>query len=163
MGTCEEELAGSVPFFIVVGVLTGFAAASTAWLLSLFAPPLVTGAIIVIILLAVSGCLHMDGLTDTADGFLSSRPKDRILEIMKDSHIGAMGVIAALGVILLKFSSLSSLQRVELCSVVFLMPVAGRSAIVIQIAVLPYVRPGGLGSVFCRTRPYFSAVLARLF
>ena len=55
---------------------------------------MLAAAVLVIVLLGFSGCLHLDGLSDTADGFFSSRRRERILEIMKDSHTGAMGVIA---------------------------------------------------------------------
>jgi len=45
----------------------------------------------------------------------------------------------------------------------FLMPLAGRCALPITIAMLPYVRPGGgLGTVFCKERPVPSAVIAAL-
>lgn len=38
---------------------------------------------------------HLDGLCDTADAVFSSRSRERMLEIMKDSHIGTFGVVAA--------------------------------------------------------------------
>ncbi len=39
-------------------------------------------------MIAITGGLHLDGLSDTCDGFLSYREKDRVLEIMKDSRVG---------------------------------------------------------------------------
>ena len=48
-------------------------AAALAWGLAQVAPPLVAAAVLVVVLMAFSGCLHLDGLSDTADGFLSSR------------------------------------------------------------------------------------------
>ena len=70
-------------------------------------------AVLVIVLLSFSGGLHLDGLADTADGFFSSRSRERILEIMKDSHIGAMGVIAIVCVLLVKFAALASLPAAQ--------------------------------------------------
>jgi adenosylcobinamide-GDP ribazoletransferase len=49
---------------------------------------------------AVTGCLHEDGLSDVADGFGGGRTRERKLEIMRDSRIGAYGA-AALGLSLL--------------------------------------------------------------
>jgi adenosylcobinamide-GDP ribazoletransferase len=147
-GTAEADLASSVPWFPVIGLTLGAIAAAVAWGLSLIAPPLVVAGTIIVVLLSFSGCLHLDGLSDTADGFLSSRSCERILEIMKDSHIGAMGVIAVVCSLLLKFASLASLSEATLWRAVLLMPLAGRCAIVVHMAILPYARPSGLGAIF---------------
>jgi adenosylcobinamide-GDP ribazoletransferase len=159
-GTADAHLAGSAPFFPLVGLLLGAVGAAVACGLSLAAPPLVTSAVMVTVLLAFSGGLHMDGLSDTADGFLSSRRKERILEIMKESHVGAMGVIAIVGVLLLKFAALASLDQPNLWRAVFLMPLAGRCSLVVEMAVLPYVRSDGLGAVFREARPRWAAIWA---
>jgi len=152
-GTAEEDLARSVPWFPLVGLLLGAAAAGLAWVLSWTVPPMLAAAMLLVVLLSFSGCLHLDGLADTADGFLSSRPRERILEIMKDSHIGAMGVIAIACLLLLKFASLASLPAWLLWRAALLMPLAGRCAIVLHMALLPYVRPDGLAAVFYRRQP----------
>jgi len=144
----------------LVGLLLGGLAALVAWGMSIVAPPMVSAAVLVIVLLAFSGALHMDGLSDSADGMLSSRPRERILEIMKDSHVGAMGVIAIICVMLVKFAALASIDPGRIWAVAFVIPLAGRCAIVMQMALLRYVRPEGLGKVFCRKRPVVSAVLA---
>ena len=158
-GTAEEDLARSVPWFPAIGLLLGGAAAGLAWALSA-APPMLAAAVLVIVLLSFSGCLHLDGLADTADGFLSARPRERILEIMKDSRIGAMGVIAIVCLLLVKFASLASLPAGTLWPAVLLMPLAGRSAIVVHMALLPYARPSGLGAIFYQRQPRWAAVWA---
>ncbi len=156
-----EELAAAARFFPVVGVLIGGAMAALAvGLWSLF-PPAVASVLLVTAMLAVSGGFHLDGLSDTADGFLSSRGKDRVLEIMKDSRIGAMGVIAIMGVVLLKVAAMASLADAQVPKAAFLMPVAGRCVLVIGINVLPGARvDGGLGSVFCQNRSLLQALWA---
>jgi adenosylcobinamide-GDP ribazoletransferase len=159
-GTAEEDLARSVPWFPMIGLALGAAAAGLAWAISWAVPPMLAAAVLVIVLLSFSGCLHLDGLADTADGFLSSRPRERIFEIMKDSHIGAMGVIAIVCLLLVKFAALASLPAAALWPAVLLMPLAGRCAIVVQMAVLPYARPSGLGAVFYRRRPRWAAIWA---
>lgn len=159
-GTAEEDLARSVPWFPVLGLLLGSLVAAIAWALPYVAPPMLVAAIIVIVLLTFSGCLHLDGLADTADGFLSSRTRERILEIMKDSHTGAMGVIAIVCLLLLKFASLASLPAETLWPAVLLMPFAGRCAVVLQIALLPYARASGLGNIFYRRSSWLAAFWA---
>jgi len=159
-GTAEEDLARSVPWFPLVGLLLGAIAAGLAWAVALVAPPPVAAAAMVVVLLSFSGCLHLDGLADTADGFLSSRPRERILEIMKDSHTGAMGVIAIVCVLLMKFASLAALNAAAIRPAVLLMPLAGRCAMVVHMAVLPYARSNGTAGIFFRHRPRWSALWA---
>lgn len=155
----ERDLGRSTPFFPLIGLLIG---AVIAWLdcgASVIFPPLPASVMLVVALIAVSGGLHMDGLADTADGFFSSRPRERILEIMKDSHTGAMGVIAIVCLISLKIAALVSVPSALRFSTLFLMPLAGRCALVIHLAVLPYARAeGGLGTVFVQNRKKFDGV-----
>ena len=152
LGTAEDELAGATPFFPLVGLLLGGIAVPVVWLLQLLVPPLVTAVLATLVLFAFSGGLHLDGLADTADGFFSSRPREKILEIMRDSATGAMGVIALVVLLLLKVACLSSLSS-SLLPVVFLMPLAGRTAILLMMGLLPYARPqGGLATLFYSRR-----------
>ncbi len=109
-GSAEEDLARSVPCFPLVGLLLGGLGAATAWALDRFKVPAMLAALaLVVLLLGFSGCLHLDGLSDSADGLFSSRSRDRMLEIMKDSHVGPMGVVAVLVILLAKFSALASM------------------------------------------------------
>lgn len=162
-GDSADDLAASVPFFPVVGLVLGAIAALPAWIAAPWAPPMVTAALVVVLLMAFSGGLHMDGLSDAADGLLSSRPRERMLEIMKDSHTGAMGVMAIACVVLLKFASLASLGDSALWPAVLLMPLAGRCAMVVHMALLPCARTNGLGSIFYQRRPRAVALWAAAF
>ena len=156
----EEELERSVAFFPVVGLLLGLVLALFDRGLACLLPPLPATVIVVIGMMMVSGCLHMDGLADTADGFLSSRPKERILEIMKDSRTGPMGVIAVVCITLWKASLLVSVPGALRWGTVLLMPLAGRCALVIEMAMLRYARPeGGLATVFRKPRWPVSATV----
>ncbi|MDH3347269.1 MAG: adenosylcobinamide-GDP ribazoletransferase, partial [Desulfobulbaceae bacterium] len=122
--------------------------------------PFPLAVILVGTLAAWSGALHLDGLADTADGFFSSRPRERILEIMRDSHIGAMGVIALVLVLLLKISCLTTVETDLTWRAVLLMPLTGRCAILVMMAVLPYARSeGGLGMLFYGPAAMLKALL----
>lgn len=59
--------------------------------------------------LLVTGCLHEDGLADFFDGFGGGTSRERILAIMKDSHIGSYGVIGLILYFALLYTLLSSL------------------------------------------------------
>lgn len=158
---CTERQIGRSSFwFPVVGILLGLLLAFADQLTTFIFPSLVSSSLIVILMIAVSGGLHMDGLADTADGFLSSRPRERILEIMKDSHIGVMGVLAIVSVFGLKACALSTLTDATRFSTILLVPMAGRCALVLQMATLKYVRPTGLGTLFEQTKRRIDLVFA---
>jgi adenosylcobinamide-GDP ribazoletransferase len=149
----EKELRGSLVFYPLVGLLIGGILALLDFGIVRIFPPLPASVLIVILMLAASGCLHMDGLADTADGFLSARPKERVLEIMRDSRIGSMGAIAIVSVIALKVTALASIPGRRQWMIVLLMPIAGRCALVVGMAIAPYARAnGGLVSVFGRPK-----------
>ena len=149
MGHDDASLSGSLPFFPLVGLLIGTCTAVLSRLLVLLFPQPVVAVLTVIILLAISGGLHMDGLSDTADGFFSSRSRERILEIMRDSRAGAMGIMAVVVVLALKITTLSTMPPVRMGWAVFLMPIAGRVALLVCMSLLPYARPeGGMATLF---------------
>lgn len=160
-GCDSKDLDNSAFFFPVVGMFLGGFAALAAWGLWKCFPPLVAASSITIILLSFSGALHLDGLADTADGFFSSRTRDKMLVIMRDSRIGVMGVVALFAVLLLKVSSLSALTGSDVLRTAFMMPVAGRVVIVIMMGLLPYARPeGGLATRFYSRRTVWAALFS---
>jgi adenosylcobinamide-GDP ribazoletransferase len=146
----ERELARAPYFFPIVGLLTGGVAAAVCFGLDRVLPPLAASALLVCVLIAASRGLHLDGLADTADGLFSSRPREQMLVIMRDSRTGAMGVIAVAGVLVVKTALLASVTPGDhRWKTLLLMPVAGRCAIVLTMAVFRYARPeGGLATVF---------------
>lgn len=156
------DLAGSPAYFPAVGILLGGLIALITWGVIQVMPALPAAVIAVLLLAAVSGGLHLDGLADSADGFLSSRKPERILEIMRDSQIGAMGALVLIGVLFLKVAGLSVLPETQMVGAVFLMPPAGRSALTLSMGLLPYVRDrDGLGTAFYQDQ-HWSAVLAAI-
>lgn len=136
-------------YFPVVGLLIGLLAAAAAVAMNLIVPIMVTAVLLALLLSSVSGFLHMDGLADTADGFLSSRNRERSLEIMKDSRIGVMGAAAVSFILLLKTAAIYSIGADNLSGALIVSAVAGRTSMVLAMHFLPYARPeGGLGQLF---------------
>jgi adenosylcobinamide-GDP ribazoletransferase len=156
--TGGRSFAPSVFFFPLIGLIIGIFAAGIDAALTSFWPVFPASALTVVIMIAASGALHMDGLADTADGFFSVRSRDEMLAIMRDSRTGAMGVIAVVIVISLKIAFLASVPPCLRWGTILLMPLAGRSALVILMAVLSYVRKDqGLASVFRGNHaPYYA-------
>lgn len=115
--------------------------------------------------LFITGALLLDGLMDSADGLFSGRSKERSLEIMKDSHVGAFGVLSVLLIVLLKTFALASADT-ALYFVLIAMPTLGRLNLVISICEYPYARPYGIGKSFSAYRSknvvfyaFFTAIL----
>ncbi len=147
-GTDTASLARSLPFFPILGLLIGLLMSYCAFLAWHFLPPPCAAVALTFALLAISGGFHLDGLADSADGLFSARPKDKILTIMRDSRIGAMGVISLLMIILLKVTALTVMTPGRAMLAAFLMPLAGRTLMVLSMALVPYIRKQGAASLF---------------
>lgn len=103
---------------------------------------MVNGSLLLAVSIYLTGGLHLDGLADTFDGFLSYRKKDEILEIMKDPRIGVNGVIGLLVVLIIKFSIYSTIGIVP----IVLSIVSARLNLIYQSYKLDYAREKGMGS-----------------
>ena len=148
-GAEENPFEGVVYYFVIVGTLIGVITSSLYWAASVILPVSLTAAITVIFISAISGFIHLDGLADTADGFLSNKDRINCLEIMRDSRVGVMGAVAIGAVFLTKYSALSGQEYLISPSALLLVPISGRAAIVYSMAILPYARSsGGLGTLF---------------
>ena len=158
----ERDIGRSTPWFPLVGLLIGAVVMLLDRGMSALFPPLLSSVIAVVALIAASGGLHADGLADTADGFLSSRPRERMLEIMRDSRTGAMGVLGIVCIFSLKVAALASVPASLRWPALLLMPFAGRCSMVIQMHLLPYARSGGLCSVFVKDARRSDVILALL-
>ncbi|KGE18995.1 adenosylcobinamide-GDP ribazoletransferase [Paenibacillus wynnii] len=108
-GFSPELLKRSVVYYPLVGAAIGLCTAGGAAAAALLLPPLPAAVITLILWVGLTGGLHLDGWMDSADALLSYRPRERMLEIMKDSRVGAMGVLACVLLLLLKVSLLAAL------------------------------------------------------
>ncbi|MCL6601441.1 MAG: adenosylcobinamide-GDP ribazoletransferase [Paenibacillus sp.] len=108
-GFSPELLKRSVVYYPLVGAAIGLCTALCAAAATLLLPPLPAAVITLILWVGLTGGLHLDGWMDSADALLSYRPRERMLEIMKDSRVGAMGVLACVLLLMLKASLLAAL------------------------------------------------------
>ena len=95
-----------VEFWPLAGWLTGGAMAATLYFGSMVLPHAVAVTAAIAVRLLITGALHEDGLADFMDGFGGGGDRDRILAIMKDSHIGTYGVLGLIIYMLLLGSTL---------------------------------------------------------
>lgn len=127
---------------LVIGALTWLAWTGARLLFS----PLVAGVLAVVVWVMLTGGLHLDGLADCCDGLFASVGRERRLEIMKDPHIGAFGVIGLILVLLLKAAALASLVATSGFAVLLAASLA-RWCILLAGS-FPLARPSGMGADF---------------
>lgn len=128
-----------VPYWSLVGWLTGGITICTLWLCAQVMPLSMAWILAIVMRLLITGCLHEDGLADFLDGFGGGTTRERILTIMKDSHIGTYGVIG----LILYFALLlqiSSLPLNTLCAIVFCADCWSKFCASNLINYLPYAR-----------------------
>lgn len=92
-------------FFPWIGLLTGGLCLGWAWFCRVWqVGALLFAGGMTLLPLIVSGGIHLDGLVDTADALYSRRETEKKLEILKDPHVGAFGVMACCGYLLASFA-----------------------------------------------------------
>lgn len=99
----------SAVYLPVVGWLVGSIAALSFYLANPIWPQTTAAIVAVIAGIWLTGALHEDGFADVCDGFGGGTNRQRILEIMKDSHIGVYGVLGLLLLLSLKVSLLATI------------------------------------------------------
>lgn len=144
----EEDMGRAMCFFPVTGVLVG-AFFCLWWLLAeaLQLGALLRAAGLVLMPLAVTGGIHMDGFMDTADALSSWQPREKKLEILKDVHLGAFAVIRA-GMYLLALLGLYSELRPHQLLPLALGFVLSRCLVNLMTLRLPNARGSGMLSSF---------------
>ncbi|HUY86344.1 MAG TPA: adenosylcobinamide-GDP ribazoletransferase [Acidimicrobiales bacterium] len=174
----------AVPWFPVVGAAIG-ACVGAIWYWSNVAfGPVIGAALAVVVDLALTGLLHMDGLADVADGLLAhvtvgdvfaSGPEGardpvarasaaaRRLEIMADPRTGAYGAIALAAIFLLRFSAFFSISASLAGSVLLVATLwcSSRALMSLGLTAMPYARAeGGLATGFA-TNPSSKGISVR--
>lgn len=145
----DRELAGSLTFYPLVGFIVGGLLAALACLSHRLALGISGDALIIVLWIILTAGLHLDGLMDTADGLFSGKDRESKLEIMRDSRVGAMGAIALVALVLLKFTFLTSIEYSDKVWILMICPAFGRAIMVLGIFLFPYARSGpGLGKSF---------------
>ena len=104
----EENRKYSMCFFPLIGTVIGLLLWGWLWLCdALSISPMLRGALGALLPIFVTGGIHMDGFMDTSDAMASWQSRERRLEILKDSHVGAFAVLGCAGYLLLHAAVLS--------------------------------------------------------
>ena len=163
-----RKLARAAAYFPLVGLTIGLLLSGVSYLVLLVNFSSFTlSVILVVALIVITGGMHLDGLADTADAFLSGKPKDEMLTIMRDPHIGVMGALSVISVILLKISLLASLGEPLKITAALLMCLLSRWGVVLSMFLFPYARSEGKAKIFIKGMTpglfVFSSILTLVF
>jgi adenosylcobinamide-GDP ribazoletransferase len=127
---------------LIIGALTWLAWKGAIFVFS----PLIASVITLAVWVILTGGLHLDGLADCCDGLFASVAPGRRLEIMKDPHVGAFGVIGLILILFLKAAALAALTSVSSFSILLAASLARWC--ILPAGLLPLARPSGMGSDF---------------
>ncbi|HHT62426.1 MAG: adenosylcobinamide-GDP ribazoletransferase [Bacillota bacterium] len=143
-----EDMGRTSRYFPLVGLVIGFFVALIVYLFNFIDPQL--GAVLGILTgIVLTGGLHLDGFMDTADGIFSARTREEMLEIMKDSRVGAHGVTACVILLLLKFVLYGlAVKNFNIFWVFIMAFMFSRWAMAYAILFYPGARNKGLGHIF---------------
>ncbi|MBU1727034.1 MAG: adenosylcobinamide-GDP ribazoletransferase [Candidatus Omnitrophica bacterium] len=147
----ENTVSYSLIFFPIIGLMIGGILTGAYLALLYFGfQQLSASIILVIFLILITGGMHLDGLSDTADAFMSNKNKEEMLKIMRDSHAGVMGVLSIVSAILLKIALLISINIYLLPIALILTCLLSRWAMVFLIFLFPYAREEGKAKSFTK-------------
>lgn len=140
----REQNALSMLFYPVIGLMIG----GVLWLVASHVqlPIMLLSCVVMVVWVWLTGGLHLDGLADTADAWVGGfGDRQRTLTIMKDPNAGAMGVIAIVLCLALKWAAVYSLLELDAVLALLFVSMLGRMSALALFATTPYVRQHGLG------------------
>ncbi len=145
----EEEISRSILYYPLIGLCIGLfltLIASTASDLVDASAYSMVATILIAVWVLITGALHLDGLADTADGFVGGQgSSERTLSIMKDSVSGPIGITAIFLILLLKYSAIVAILNAELSYwSLLLAPVIGRAVAIGLLTYSPIAQQQGL-------------------
>lgn len=141
----SDDFAAAIRLYPLVGLAIGALVAGAGWTGSLI-DPWVGACAALLMWIAVTGALHLDGLGDLADGLGAAHgDRTRLLAVMADPHIGSFGVVAIVGQMIAKLVMLHAIGAVAWWPLILVAGVA-RAGPLLWARLLPPLRPGGLGA-----------------
>src|SRR5215510_11280342 len=134
--------------FPVAGALVGSAGALTYAVASgIRLPSALAAALALGATLLLTGCLHEDGLADTADGLGGGWDRARKLEIMRDSRLGTYGACALMMSLLVRWAALAAIASpLAVASALIAAHVSARAALPVFMCFVPPARFDGLSA-----------------
>ena len=144
-----ENLGRSIPYFPLAGLILGILSTISYMIFSLILPRGICDILVLLVLVLLTGGLHLDGLSDTLDGLGFGKDRESSLKIMKDSRIGAFGAVGLIFAVLIKYLSLHHIESSFIDNILLLMPLYGRWSVLVLGYKSPYAGlEDGVGKAF---------------
>lgn len=145
----DDSFKKGIVYFPLVGLIVGILNVLIYLLFIKFFSVTITAVTVTLFNVCLTGAFHLDGLSDTCDGIYSSRTKERMLEIMKDSRVGTNGVVAIFFDLALRIVLLSSINKANAIKAILVAAILSRTMIVLLSYISEYARKeGGLGNLY---------------
>jgi adenosylcobinamide-GDP ribazoletransferase len=143
-----HDIGAGLAWFPLVGLFIGAVLYSLNLGLSLVLPVALVNALLLVVMLILTGGLHIDGFMDTCDGIFCGKTPQERWQVMSDSRVGAFGVVGAVLLLLTFYAGLGSLGAAEKGLALLLIPMVGRWAMVFSLFAFPAAKRDGLGRFF---------------
>lgn len=156
----DKDLGRSMAFFPLVGLTIGGLLVALDAVLSLCLPRGVTDLLLLIVMTAITGGLHLDGMADVCDALAARGGAERFLAVMKDPRCGAIGVAGVVLLLMLKYQLLLHLPQPHKWGALLLFPTIGRFSQVQMTFGSRKARNNGLGAMFIDGVAPFQFVVA---
>jgi adenosylcobinamide-GDP ribazoletransferase len=164
-GEADPRLLGpSMACYPLIGLLLGLFLWISFWFLIWVFPKSLADGLLLLLLVLLTGALHLDGLADTLDGLAHGKTPEERMQIMKDHRVGAFGVIGLIFILGIKFLALNSLSGQTAIQGLVAALALSRYSMVQVLYRSPYARKeGGLGLAFKESLRKKDWVLAGIF
>lgn len=159
----REDFPRGIKYFPLVGLVVGSINVIGYSLAALVLPQTVSLIFACLLNIMITGALHLDGLADTCDGICSSRNREKMLEIMRDSRIGTNGAIAIFFDLALRIGFLIHLDQDVLLKALLLAPLISRTAMIYLMGAPSARAEGGLGNLFIGKNRLRDGLIAVVF
>lgn len=144
-----QLLGRSMAFYPVIGLLLGLILWGAHSGFCFAFPRILADGLVILLLIILTGALHLDGLADSLDGLAAGKTPEERLAIMKDHRVGTFGAVGLIMILGIKFLALHSLPEQGVGRSLLVALVLSRWSMVQLTYRAPYARrEGGLGLAF---------------
>lgn len=142
----DADWGRATAWYPVVGLLLGAILTGLDWGLRWLLPTNVSAVLLLVAWVTLTGALHLDGFVDCCDALLAPVSPERRLEILRDVHAGAFGVVGVVLLLPTKYVALAAVPEGIRWLVLLLVPTLARWGMTGAVLLYPYARSGpGLG------------------
>jgi adenosylcobinamide-GDP ribazoletransferase len=160
------QLVKSIKFFPLAGLLIGLIIGVIFYLFKIITEPNIAAVISILFLFIITGGLHFDGLSDTADGlmaFLKTGNREKFFKAMKDVNTGLSGTIVLIFYVLILWVLINDFTSYDRLFALVSFPVAGRYSIVLMSYFSNTPEDfKGIGAIFTEGTDILSFLIASL-